>query len=183
VSELKFDDTDRISESSGRRFVTIASHTLTTTPADQKCAMETQPQQVVHATDLWSDIWHQRVVPVYYKLYANFPAEDDTKLLIVRRRNGAFASSEIDIVRKALALEKTGRLRERPAPHEQIQIEADGQIAASFLRLANGNYDLELRDRRDRCLGRICGRPLNTSLDKDCFLQFGPEQCSQPCGP
>jgi hypothetical protein len=182
VSELKFDNTDRISQSSGRRFVTVASHTLTTTPADQKCAMATQPQLVVNATDLWSDIWQQRVVPVYYEGWATFPADDGVKLLSIARRDRPFTSDEIDIVRKSLAVKKSGRLRDGAPPHQKIQIDVDGKIAASQLRLANGRYQLELRDKNDRCLGRVCGL-LDNSFNDDCMLMFEPDQCSRPCPP
>lgn len=184
VSEFKFDDRDSINKSSGRRLVTMSSHTLVTTSADQKCVMTPQPTLTIAATELWSDIWRQRFVPIYYEAFANFPTEDGEKVekvLTISRRDGWFRSHEVDIVRKALALQRTGRLRDdESASPRRMLIDVDGSTAASQLRLPNGQYRLELQDTRNNCLGLLCGQ-LDKSINTDCLLQFERAQCSQAC--
>jgi len=183
VSEFKFDDRDSITKSSGRRLVTMSSHTLVTTAADQKCVVTPQPTLTIAATELWSDIWRQRFVPIYYEAFANFPTEEGEKVekvLTISRRDGSFRSHEVDIVRKALALQRTGRLRDDQTSPSTMQIDVDGSTAASQLRLANGPYSLELQDKRNNCLGRLCGQ-LDKSINGDCLLQFERAQCSQAC--
>jgi hypothetical protein len=184
VSEFKFDDRDSITKSSGRRLVTMSSHTVVTTSADQKCASTPQPTLTIAATELWSDIWRQRVVPIYYEAFANFPTEESEKVekvLTISRRDGSFHSQEVVIVRKALAIRRTGRLRDdESASSRKMQIDVDGSTAGSQLRLANGPYILELLDTHNTCLGRLCGQ-LAKSLNGDCFLQFERAQCLQPC--
>lgn len=180
VAELKL-DAETIKDTSGRRFVTIAPHTIVTTIAGQQCAMKTQPELPLRRRDLLTDLRRQRTVLVYYQANMEFPdAAEVDKTLTITPSGGAFEQTDLDIVRASIVKKQAGRIVEGNA-HRLLMAFAPGDGGLS-VDLPNGAYTYEfaLTSKAGDCLGRVCGT-LAKALGKGCLISFELEQCKQPC--
>jgi len=176
LSDLKF-DTDSILNNTGRRMVTLASHTLTSTTTGQLCSLQTQPALSMGVGDLWSAVRRRRVVPLYYGVNATFPfmQSRDDKHLRITRRDDELAAQDLAILRRSLVQRKAGRLADA-AQSRDVAVAFGSNDGAAYVELPGGSYGLELRTGVGACLGRVGGQ-LRALLGSECVIEFAPAQC------
>lgn len=174
VADLKL-DAESIAEITGRRMVTIGSHTLATTIVETACVIRQQPTLTIGWTELVGAVRHRRVVPVYYNVAVNFPdTSGSSTTLRIKRLDIDLDAEDFRVIRSSRLSLNQAR-PERTSPRE-FALYQNSEIGASSLNLPNGNYELTLTAEGHRCLGRRGGQ-LRKLLGAECVIDFAGAAC------
>lgn len=161
---------------SGRRMVTISSHTLQAVASGQQCAVGDQPAVSLRWTELPSAVREAPIVDLYYDVSASFPASVKIDTVVrLARRDRAWREHDTAVLDQSLIDAKAGT---RQASEDGgVGILYPAGFGAASLRLPNGDYILELTTTDGTCLARACGR-LATLLDTNCTVKVATSMCA-----